>query len=67
LPAPRPQSATVTAWLYSAGVVLSFLAVAALLMACAAPGRPSAGAFSCNRRAFVIALAYLFVVMGLAP
>lgn len=53
-------------WLYSAGVVISFLAVAALLMALRGAGQAVGWGFQLQSPAFVIALAYLFTVMGLA-
>jgi len=51
---------------YAAGVVLSFVAVAGLLLALRGAGAAIGWGFHLQSPAFVAALAYLFVVMGLA-
>ncbi len=51
---------------YAAGVVLSFIAVAGLLLALRGAGAAIGWGFHLQSPAFVAALAYLFVVMGLA-
>lgn len=53
-------------WLYSAGVVLSFLVVAGILLGLRGAGQAIGWGFQLQSPGFVIALAYLFVVMGLA-
>ncbi|MFK8042324.1 protein-disulfide reductase DsbD family protein [Congregibacter sp.] len=53
-------------WLYSAGVVLSFLLVAGILLGLRGAGQAIGWGFQLQSPGFVIALAYLFVVMGLA-
>jgi thiol:disulfide interchange protein DsbD len=53
-------------WVYSAGVVLSFLLIAALLIALQQAGRAIGWGFQLQSPGFVIALAYLFVAMGLS-
>ncbi|WP_040362137.1 protein-disulfide reductase DsbD family protein [Congregibacter litoralis] len=53
-------------WLYSAGVVLSFLIVAGILLGLRGAGQAIGWGFQLQSPGFVIALAYLFVVMGLA-
>jgi thiol:disulfide interchange protein len=53
-------------WVYTAGVMTSFVAVAALLIALQAAGRAIGWGFQLQSPAFVIALAYLFVAMGLS-
>ena len=50
---------------YTAGVVLSFVAVAGLLLALRRPGAAIGWGFHLQSPAFVAALAYLFVAMGL--
>jgi thiol:disulfide interchange protein DsbD len=50
---------------YAAGVVLSFVAVAGLLLALRGAGAAIGWGFHLQSPAFVAALAYLFVVMGL--
>jgi thiol:disulfide interchange protein DsbD len=50
---------------YAAGVVLSFIAVAGLLLALRSAGAAIGWGFHLQSPAFVAALAYLFVVMGL--
>ncbi|MFT7286469.1 MAG: thiol:disulfide interchange protein [Halieaceae bacterium] len=52
-------------WLYSAGVVSSFLLVAALLLAMRGAGQAVGWGFQLQSSGFVIALAYLFVILGL--
>lgn len=51
---------------YSAGVVLSFVAVAALLFALQRAGAAIGWGFQLQSPGFVIALAYLFIAMGLS-
>ncbi|MEM8561301.1 MAG: protein-disulfide reductase DsbD [Pseudomonadota bacterium] len=53
-------------WLYSAGVVLSFVTVAALLIALQQAGQAIGWGFQLQSPGFVIALAYLFIAMGLS-
>lgn len=53
-------------WVYSAGVVASFVAVAALLIALQQAGQAIGWGFQLQSPGFVIALAYLFVAMGLS-
>jgi thiol:disulfide interchange protein DsbD len=53
-------------WVYTAGVISSFVAVAALLIALQTAGRAIGWGFQLQSPAFVIALAYLFVAMGLS-
>ncbi|MEM8661407.1 MAG: protein-disulfide reductase DsbD [Pseudomonadota bacterium] len=53
-------------WLYSAGVVFSFVAVAALLIALQQAGQAIGWGFQLQSPGFVIALAYLFIAMGLS-
>lgn len=53
-------------WLYSAGVVLSFLLVASILLALRGAGQAIGWGFQLQSPGFVIGLAYLFVIMGLA-
>ena len=53
-------------WYYSAGVVFSFVAVAALLLLLRGAGQAVGWGFQLQSPTFVIALAYLFTVMGLA-
>lgn len=53
-------------WLYSAGVVLSFLLVAGILLGLRGAGQAIGWGFQLQSPGFVIGLAYLFVVMGLA-
>ena len=53
-------------WLYTAGVISSFIAVAALLIALQAAGRAVGWGFQLQSPGFVIALSYLFVAMGLS-
>ncbi len=52
--------------LYSAGVVLSFLAVALVLIGLRGAGQAIGWGFQLQSPGIVIALAYLFVVLGLA-
>jgi thiol:disulfide interchange protein DsbD len=54
------------AWLYGAGVVLSFLVVAAALIALRGAGMAVGWGFQLQSPGFVIGLAYLFVAMGLS-
>jgi thiol:disulfide interchange protein DsbD len=56
----------VHSWLYAAGVVASFVLVAAVLIALQQAGRAIGWGFQLQSPAFVIALAYLFVAMGLS-
>ena len=53
-------------WVYTAGVVTSFVAVAALLIALQQAGRAVGWGFQLQSPGFVIALAYLFLAMGLS-
>ena len=53
-------------WLYSAGVVVSFVFAAAVLMALQHAGQAIGWGFQLQSPGFVIALAYLFVAMGLS-
>jgi thiol:disulfide interchange protein len=53
-------------WVYSAGVVLSFMAVAALLIVLQQAGNALGWGFQLQSPVFVIALAYLFIAMGLS-
>jgi thiol:disulfide interchange protein DsbD len=53
-------------WFYASGVVVSFLAVAALLILLQRAGQAIGWGFQLQSPAFVIALAYLFLVMGLS-
>jgi thiol:disulfide interchange protein len=53
-------------WLYSAGVVLSFLAVATALILLQRAGQAIGWGFQLQSPSVVIALAYLFLVMGLS-
>ncbi len=53
-------------WVYTGGVIASFVAVAALLIGLQAAGRAIGWGFQLQSPAFVIGLAYLFVAMGLS-
>lgn len=53
-------------WVYTAGVVGSFVAVAGVLIALQHAGRAVGWGFQLQSPGFVIALAYLFLVMGLS-
>jgi thiol:disulfide interchange protein len=53
-------------WVYTAGVIVSFVLVAALLIALQQAGRAVGWGFQLQSPGFVIALAYLFVAMGLS-
>ena len=53
-------------WIYTAGVVVSFVAVAALLIALQQAGQAVGWGFQLQSPGFVIALAYLFLAMGLS-
>jgi thiol:disulfide interchange protein DsbD len=53
-------------WVYTAGVVTSFVAVAALLIALQQAGRAVGWGFQLQSPGFVIGLAYLFLAMGLS-
>jgi thiol:disulfide interchange protein len=53
-------------WFYAAGVVASFVLVAALLITLQQAGRAIGWGFQLQSPGFVIALAYLFVAMGLS-
>jgi thiol:disulfide interchange protein DsbD len=53
-------------WLYTAGVISSFVLVAAALIALQQAGRAVGWGFQLQSPGFVIALAYLFVAMGLS-
>ena len=54
------------AWIYAAGVVVSFVLVAAVLIGLQRAGNAIGWGFQLQSPGFVIALAYLFVAMGLA-
>jgi thiol:disulfide interchange protein len=53
-------------WVYTAGVVLSFVTVAAVLIALQQAGQAVGWGFQLQSPGFVIALAYLFLAMGLS-
>ena len=53
-------------WIYTAGVISSFVFVAALLLALQQAGSAIGWGFQLQSPAFVIALAYLFIAMGLS-
>lgn len=53
-------------WIYSAGVVTSFILVATILITLQQGGRAIGWGFQLQSPGFVIALAYLFLAMGLA-
>jgi len=53
-------------WIYSAGVVVSFVAIAAVLIALQQAGNGIGWGFQLQSPGFVIALAYLFIAMGLS-
>jgi thiol:disulfide interchange protein len=53
-------------WIYAAGVVASFVLVAAVLIALQQAGQAIGWGFQLQTPGFVIALAYLFLVMGLS-
>jgi len=53
-------------WVYTAGVISSFVLVAALLIALQQAGRAIGWGFQLQSPGFVITLAYLFIVMGLS-
>ncbi len=53
-------------WVYTAGVIASFILVAALLLGLQQAGRAIGWGFQLQSPGFVIALAYLFVAMGLS-
>ena len=53
-------------WVYTAGVIASFVLVAAILIAAQRAGSAIGWGFQLQTPGFVIALAYLFVVMGLS-
>lgn len=53
-------------WLYTLGVVASFLLVAAALIGLQAAGQAVGWGFQLQSPTFVIALAYLFLIMGLS-
>lgn len=53
-------------WVYCAGVVFSFVLVAAVLIALQQAGQAIGWGFQLQSPGFVIALAYLFVAMGLS-
>jgi thiol:disulfide interchange protein DsbD len=56
----------VHSWVYAAGVVVSFVLVAALLIALQLAGSAIGWGFQLQSPGFVIALAYLFIAMGLS-
>jgi thiol:disulfide interchange protein DsbD len=53
-------------WVYTAGVISSFVLVAALLIALQQAGNAIGWGFQLQSPGFVIALAYLFIAMGLS-
>lgn len=53
-------------WVYTAGVISSFVLVAAILIALQQAGQAVGWGFQLQSPGFVIALAYLFVAMGLS-
>jgi len=53
-------------WVYTAGVISSFVAVAALLIVLQQAGQAIGWGFQLQSPGFVIALAYLFIAMGLS-
>ncbi len=53
-------------WVYSAGVIFSFVVVAAILISLQQAGSALGWGFQLQSPAFVIVLAYLFVAMGLS-
>lgn len=53
-------------WVYSLGVIVSFVLVAALLLALKQAGQAIGWGFQLQSPGFVIALAYLFIAMGLS-
>jgi thiol:disulfide interchange protein DsbD len=53
-------------WVYTAGVIFSFVLVAALLIALQQAGRAIGWGFQLQSPGFVITLAYLFIAMGLS-
>lgn len=53
-------------WIYTAGVITSFVLVAALLFALQRAGHAIGWGFQLQSPGFVIALAYLFIAMGLS-
>ena len=56
----------VHSWVYAVGVVTSFVLVAALLIALQQAGQAIGWGFQLQSPGFVIALAYLFIAMGLS-
>ncbi|MFV0277007.1 MAG: protein-disulfide reductase DsbD family protein [Parahaliea sp.] len=61
-----PQAHHRQSWFYAAGVVTSFLLVATVLMTLQQGGRALGWGFQLQSPTFVIAMAYLFLAMGLA-
>ncbi len=53
-------------WVYTAGVIVSFVLVAAVLIALQQAGQAIGWGFQLQSPGFVIALAYLFIAMGLS-
>ncbi len=53
-------------WIYATGVIVSFVLVAALLIALQHAGRAIGWGFQLQSPGFVIAMAYLFIAMGLS-
>lgn len=56
----------VHSWLYAAGVIVSFILAGALLFALQRAGHAIGWGFQLQSPGFVIALAYLFIAMGLS-
>ncbi|MBT4520747.1 MAG: protein-disulfide reductase DsbD [Halieaceae bacterium] len=61
-----PQERHLHSWVFAAGVVVSFLLVAMVLIALQQAGKAVGWGFQLQSPGFVIALAYLFVAMGLS-
>ena len=62
----EPQERHRHGWWYTGGVVASFLLVAVVLVALQQAGRAIGWGFQLQSPGFVIALAYLFIAMGLS-
>jgi thiol:disulfide interchange protein DsbD len=61
-----PHDRHLESWVYTAGVVVSFVLVAAVLITLQKAGSAIGWGFQLQSPGFVIALAYLFVAMGLS-
>jgi len=64
--AGHPSQRRLHGWAYSAGVVLSFVLIAALMLALRAGGEAAGWGFQLQSPWLVAALAYLFFTMGLS-